>query len=290
MRVVIFTTSAEMGENGRIAEEIKNLGYESVFYDLSEFEYSIVDGKVNVEGVEVRSDDVVIPRAIFSSLHAICTFTLSLRKEGIKVFDNNLLVHKYSINKLSDFIKLAKANIPVPESYHLHSYEKFESIAGKLGFPFIIKLTRTGKGSGIYKIDNLNELKEFIEIRENEGIEAKRYLLQKFVDYKYDLRVLIIGEKIFCMQRIPKENEFRANFSLGGSVEVFDLSKDDEGLARRAMEAVNLEIAGVDLLIGKDDRRFILEVNHTPGMLGMEKATGLNITKIYLEYALSHAR
>ena len=154
----------------------------------------------------------------------------------------------------------------------------------------IVKLTKTGKGAGIYKINDENALEEFISSRTEEGVEPSRYLLQEFIDYKYDLRVLIIGDRVFCMRRIPGEGEFRANFSLGGKVETFDLSKEDEELARRAMKAVDLEIAGVDLLITKDDKRYILEVNHTPGMLGMEEATGENITKIYLEYAIRNVK
>jgi ribosomal protein S6--L-glutamate ligase len=67
---------------------------------------------------------------------------------------------------------------------------------------------------------------------------------------------------------------------------------DNEGieLSRKAIEAVELQIAGVDVLIDKEGKKYILEVNHTPGMAGMEQATGKNIAKIYVEYALSHAK
>lgn len=290
IKIIVLTTSGDMGEHGRIAQEVRNLDYEFALLNLNNFEYSISDGKIEVEGVAIEKNDIVIPRGIFSSLHAICTFTSSLRKDGVKVFDNNLLVHKYSINKLSDFIKLAKASIPMPDSYHLHSYDKYKMAADKMGYPLIAKLTKTGKGAGIYKLDDREALEGFISSKEEEGIEASRYLLQEFIDYKYDLRVLIIGEAVFCMRRIPGEGEFRANFSLGGSVEKFELAKEDEELARKAMKAVDLEIAGVDLLITKDDKRYILEVNHTPGMLGMEEATGENITSIYLEYAIRNAK
>jgi gamma-F420-2:alpha-L-glutamate ligase len=290
MRIVLLTTSGEMGEHGRIAQEVSNMGYEFKLINLLNFEYAIINGKLEIEGFSVDKGDIVIPRGIFSSLHAICTLVLTLRNDGIKVFDNNLTLHKYSINKLSDFIKLAKGGIPIPDSYHLHSYDKYQVAADKLGYPLIAKLTKTGKGAGIYKIDDGQALADFISSKEEEGIESSRYMLQEYIDYKYDLRVLIFGEKVYCMRRIPGVGEFRANFSLGGSVEVFELEKEDEELARKAMKAVDLEIAGVDLLITNDDKRYILEVNHTPGMLGMEKATDENITKDYLEYAINHAK
>ena len=122
MRIVILTTSAEMGEHGRIAQEVQNLGYGFKLISLLNFEYAILDGKLDIEGFSIDKNDIVIPRGIFSSLHTVCTLVSSLRKEGVKVYDNNLLIHKYSINKLSDFIKLAKAGIPIPDSYHLHSF------------------------------------------------------------------------------------------------------------------------------------------------------------------------
>ena len=290
MRIVILTTSTDMGEHGRIAEEVRNSGHEFTIYNLSNFEYSIINNRVSIENLSIEKNDIVIPRGIFSSLHVICAYVSSLRKDGIRVFDNSLLTHKYSINKLSDFIKLAKAGIPMPDSIHLHSFDKYITASEILGFPLIAKLTRTGKVAGIYKIDDRKSLEDFIYSNQEDGTEASRFLLQEFIDYKYDLRVLIIGDKTFCMRRIPGEGEFRANFSLGGSVELFDLESNDEDLARKAMKAVDLEIAGVDLLITNDGKRYILEVNHTPGMLGMEEATKENITGMYLDYAIRSAR
>jgi glutathione synthase/RimK-type ligase-like ATP-grasp enzyme len=100
----------------------------------------------------------------------------------------------------------------------------------------------------------------------------------------------VIGERVFAMRRIPGEGEFRANFSLGGSVELFDLDEAGVSLSKSAMKSIGMSVGGVDILITSDNRRYVLEVNHTAGMLGMEKATGENITKIYVEHALKNAK
>lgn len=76
---------------------------------------------------------------------------------------------------------------------------------------------------------------------------------------------------------------------MGGSVELFDLDDRGKDLAKRALKAVGLEIGGVDILIDENDKRYIIEVNHTAGFVGMEKATGENIAKIYLDFAISRA-
>ena len=290
MQKVILITTSELEENGRIRQEARKLGIDLKVVDFRCFEYSILDSKLKIANLDLSLDDIVVMRGIFRSQKPISAHIEALRKKGLKVFDNSFLEHKFSINKITDLIKLAHADIVVPDSFHLHEFHKYYEAAGKLGYPMILKLTRTGKGAGVYKIEDEAELKTFVRELESREVEAKTYLLQKFIDYQYDLRILIIGGNVFCMRRIPKEGEFRANFSLGGSVELFDLDDDGKKLARRAMEAVGLAIAGVDMLIDKTGKRYILEVNHTPGMLGMEEATGENITRMYLEYVIGNAK
>jgi glutathione synthase/RimK-type ligase-like ATP-grasp enzyme len=92
------------------------------------------------------------------------------------------------------------------------------------------------------------------------------------------------------MRRIPGEGEFRANFSLGGSVELFDLDEAGKKMAMKALKAVGLSIGGVDMLITEDNKRYILEVNHTAGFIGMELATSTNIGKIWVEHAIASAK
>jgi RimK family alpha-L-glutamate ligase len=289
MHIVLITTKGALEENARIREEITNLGHEFLLLDLKEFEYEISGDKIKVPEFESLNPDLIIMRGVFNSIKSICAYTEGLKRKGVKVFDNNFLTHKYSINKIADSVKLTMAGIPIPDTYHYHSFDKFLPCAERIGYPIVCKLTRTGKGAGVYKYDSQSDFARYIEKLKGWESEARNFLLQKFVDYQYDLRVLIIGEEMFCMRRIPGKGEFRANFSLGGSVELFDLDEDGKQLARRALNAVEVKVGGVDLLIAKDGKRYILEVNHTPGMLGMEKATGINITRKYVEYAIKNA-
>jgi len=92
------------------------------------------------------------------------------------------------------------------------------------------------------------------------------------------------------MERIPRPGDFRANFSLGGSVELFEPSNETIALAKKALQATGMSVGGVDVLITEDGRQYILEVNHNPGFEGMELATKENIAKIYLEHAIKEAK
>jgi len=84
--------------------------------------------------------------------------------------------------------------------------------------------------------------------------------------------------------------DFRANFSLGGTVEPFLLTDADKKLSITALNAIGMSVGGVDILIDKMNNRYILEVNHTAGFVGMEKATNKNIGKIFVEHAFKNAK
>jgi gamma-F420-2:alpha-L-glutamate ligase len=227
---------------------------------------------------------------MFSAMRSVEPLAQYLKSREIKVFDNNLFSHKYSMNKVFDITKLIFSDVPVPDYFHARNYEDLFDYAETMKYPAIIKTAGTGKGSAIYMVNNTEEMKKALILRQNENIKSRKIVIQNFIDYKYDLRILVIGDKMYCMRRIPKSGDFRANFSLGGSVELFPLTEELRKLASKAISAIGLEVAGVDVLIDKNNKKYILEVNHTPGMVGMEAATGENITKIYLDYAISHAK
>ena len=234
-------------------------------------------------------DGIVIVRGVLSNVRPISAMMKKLREEGIKVFDNNFLDHEYSIDKLTDLLKLSYKGIPIPKTGYSRNFKDFGDIAAKLGYPVIVKLTRSGKGENVYKVENVDEMDALITRLRERGRKAKDFILQEFIPYEYDLRCLIVGTSINTMRRIPPKGDFRANFSLGGSVELFDLDKDGQALAKKALAAVGMSVGGVDVLITKDGEKYILEVNHNAGFVGMQKATGADIATIYIKHAIENA-
>jgi len=289
MKIALVTTLPSLIENQRIKEEVLALGYEFELIDFSQFGFYIDDEEVDVDGVDIKAD-IVIVRGIFNAIKPTSIIINNLRKQGTKVFDNNLVEHKYSIDKISDLLKLALSKIPIPKTFYTRDFSEYFQAASKIGYPVVVKSVRAGKGFAVFKLDSEEALKEFVDNQISEEKEAKSFLMQEFIDYEHDLRCLVIGEDVFTMKRIPGEGEFRANFSLGGSVELFDLSSEDRKLASEALNTVDMSVGGVDILISKDGKHYILEVNHTAGFVGMEKATGKNIAKIWVANAIKNAK
>lgn len=289
MKIALLSTIGPNFKIDRIVCEAKALGHECIPVSIGETDLQIKNDKLILPGVTDLSADVVILHSVFSSVKNVISLVKYFRKKGVKVFDNNYGQIYYSINKVADLTKLSLENFPLPDSFHTRSYEEYPSLCAKIGYPVIIKPIKTGKGRGIEKLEDSSELSEFIQKAQAEDRPASYYLIQQFIPYEKDLRILIIGEHVYAMRRFPKDGDFRANFSLGGTVELVTIDEETKALAMKALACIGLSIGGVDVLITSEGKRYILEVNHNPGIEGIESATGENIAKTYLLHAISSA-
>lgn len=289
MKISLLTTGPNVEEITRIGEEIKKLGHEFEVVDFINFSFRVKNNNLTIFQLQNFNPDLVIVRQMFSSINSVTPIVDYLRSKNIKIFDNGVFTHKYSINKVSDIVKLSIANLPTPDTAYSKESQDLLNLAEAIGYPIVVKSAKMGKGASVEKVNTREELAIYIKNFEESKLQSKTILVQEFIPYKFDLRVFVLGDKTFTMRRIPPEGDFRANFSLGGSVEPFDLSEKHKKLAIKAARAIDLDVAGVDLLVKDNDEALVLEVNHTPGMLGIEKATGENITKMYVEYAIKQA-
>src|SRR5690606_31539313 len=117
---------------------------------------------------------------------------------------------------------------------YVRTWEEYSAACDGLSYPTIVKSIRSGQGTGVFKVDTKEELEKFLSQMQDADKSPKNYILQKFFDYELDLRVLVIGDKMFSMQRIPREGDFRANFSLGGTVKKHELTQEQKELALKA--------------------------------------------------------
>src|SRR3989344_1126064 len=184
MKITLITTH-DLIENKRIEEEVKALKHEFNLVNLKDFQYKIGE-KLEIPGITDLETDIAVFRGIFVSLKAISAAAEQLKLRGIKVFDNNLLVHQYSINKITDMLRLANRGVPVPKTYYARDFSNYLKVAKEFGYPVVVKLTRTGKGAGVYKLDSEKELQDKIAQAELYGYTASGYLMQEFIPYVHD--------------------------------------------------------------------------------------------------------
>lgn len=216
------------------------------------------------------------------------TVVLYLRKKY-----NTIIVNKKNVEPTypifltpaSDYLRLCEKSLPFPKSAVIYSSKVFDLVESKFKYPLIIKPTSGRQGKDVYKVTDKNML-----VKITNGILKKSIavVVREFIPYDQDIRVFTVGYKaIGAMRRIPPKGDFRANISLGGVGENFDLSKS-EGvriLAEKASRITKTEIAGVDIVLEKQTGKpYILEINPGPQFEGFEKYTNVNAAFEIIKY------
>lgn len=279
MKIAILSRNQHLFSTKRLIEAIRAAGHEALVVDHSlcdliieqEGPYIIYRGE-KLEGV-----DAIIPR-----IGASVTFygTAVVRQfELMGVFsavDSQAIVR--SRDKLRSLQILSKAGLGMPKTAFTNFSKGGEKalIERVGGAPLIIKLLEGTQGLGVVLAETKKAGQSVIEAFH--GLKA-RIIVQEFIKEAKgaDIRAFVVNGKVVgAMKRQGAEGEFRSNLHRGGIATVIKLSKEEKAAALSAAKALGLDIAGVDML-QSDRGPLILEVNSSPGLEGIEEATGVNI-------------
>jgi len=212
---------------------------------------------------------------------------------GIDVINKHFSVLKAK-NKVRTMQVLSYFKVPIPKTYTVTNAEYLdEAVRGVGKFPLILKTATGSHGAGVSIIESRRALKSIIEMLSTAGGPDPVIILQEYVKESKgkDIRVFIVGGKIVAaMERIAtKRGEFRSNFHLGGKVKIVDLSLQEKKIAKLAVKAVGLDMAGVDILRTNDGPE-VLEVNANPGLEGITEATGLDVAGQVIKYVVKRSK
>ncbi|WP_432412082.1 30S ribosomal protein S6--L-glutamate ligase [Rasiella sp. SM2506] len=238
---------------------------------------------VYYKGKKIENVDAVIPR-----IGASVTFygTAVVRQfEMMRCFtttESMALVR--SRDKLRSLQILSRAGMGLPKTIFTNYSKNVAGIVDQVGgAPVIIKLLEGTQGIGVILAETKKAAESVIEAFNN--LQA-RVIVQEFIKEAggADIRAIVIdGRVVGAMKRQGKEGEFRSNLHRGGTAEIIELTDEEETAAIKAAKAMGLGIAGVDMLQSARGP-LILEVNSSPGLEGIEKATGKDIAKEIIKY------
>ncbi|WP_297692579.1 30S ribosomal protein S6--L-glutamate ligase [uncultured Eudoraea sp.] len=290
MKIAILSANPNLYSTKRIIEAGSKKGHEMVVINHTKCDLVIEKRKPSViyKGAEVLDVDGVIPR-----IGASVTFygTAVVRQfEMMKIFtatESQALVR--SRDKLRSLQILSRAGLGLPKTVFSNYSRNVSNIVEKVGgAPLVIKLLEGTQGLGVVLADNKNSAESILEAFN--GLQA-RVIVQEFIKEAggADLRAFIVdGVVVGAMKRQGKEGEFRSNLHRGGSADIIELSDDEENAALKAAKAMGLGIAGVDML-QSERGPLILEVNSSPGLEGIEAATGKDIAMQIIKYVERNA-
>lgn len=285
MKIKILSRNYNLYSTQRLIEAAKKRNHEVEVIDPLKCDLIIEKKNPSIyyKGRHIEDADAVIPR-----IGASVTFygTAVVRQfEMMGVFsttESQSLVR--SRDKLRSLQVLSRARLGLPKTvFTNYSKDVGEVIDHVGGAPLIIKLLEGTQGLGVVLAETKNAAESVIEAFN--GLQA-RVIVQEFIKEAEgaDIRAFIVdGHVVGAMKRQGKEGEFRSNLHRGGSASVIQLTDDEENAAIKAAKAMGLGVAGVDMLQSSRGP-LILEVNSSPGLEGIEQATGKDIAKSIIRY------
>jgi ribosomal protein S6--L-glutamate ligase len=272
-----------------LAEAAESRGHKVKVLDTLKFAISSFQGKPTLyyKGKELTPYDGVIPR-----IGASVTFfgTSVVRQfEQMNVFVSN---SSNGISNARDKLRcaqmLSRFDIGMPATEFVRDrLDVLPAIERVGGAPVIIKLLEGTQGVGVILADSVKVAQAIIETLQS---TRQNVLIQKFVAESRgrDIRAFVVGDRVVgAMRRTAQGDEFRSNVHRGGSVEGISLDPSYEATAVRAAQIVGLQVAGVDMLEGKDGPQ-VMEVNSSPGLEGIERATRTDIAGEIIDYVVEH--
>ncbi|MEZ5851279.1 MAG: 30S ribosomal protein S6--L-glutamate ligase [Hyphomicrobiaceae bacterium] len=233
--------------------------------------------------------EAVIPRIGASITNYGLAVLRQFEMQGVFPLNESVAIGR-SRDKLRALQLLARAGVGLPTTAFAHGPRQAgEVIAEVGGAPVVIKLLEGTQGMGVILAETEASARSIIEAFSAANVNI---LIQEYVREASgsDLRVLIVGGKIIAaMKRIGGKGDFRSNLHRGGRAEATSLSPDEETAALKSVEALGLNVAGVDML--RSNRGpLVMEVNASPGIEGIEKATGIDIAGSMIDLLEAHAR
>ncbi|WP_350016690.1 30S ribosomal protein S6--L-glutamate ligase [Rhodanobacter sp. IGA1.0] len=278
MKIAILSRNTRLYSTKRLVEAARVRGHVVRVFDPLRCYVRIAPGasSIRFKGKEVRDIDAVIPRIGTSSTFYGTAVLRQLEMMGVYTPNPSDAVLR-ARDKLRCLQILAAQGIDMPVTVFGDNPDDTDDVLALLGDPpHVIKLNEGSQGTGVVLAEKRAASQSVIEAFR--GLYAN-FLVQEFVAEAKgsDLRCFVVGNQVVAaMQRDSSPGEFRANLHRGGSAKAATLSADEERIAVAAAGALGLGVAGVDLL--RSNRGpLLLEVNASPGLEGIEAATGVDV-------------
>lgn len=291
MKIAILSRGPNLYSTRRLLEAAEQRGHDTRVINHLRCYMNITSHKpqVHYQGKPLDIFDAIIPR-----IGASVTFygTAVLRQfEMMGAYPLNESVGiTRSRDKLRSLQLLAREGIGLPVTAFAHSLGDTQDIINIIGgAPMVVKLLEGTQGMGVVLAETAQAGESVIEAFR--GLKAN-ILVQEFIKEAggADIRCFVIGGKVVAaMMRQAKEGEFRSNLHRGGSARLVKLTPEERLTAVRAAKAMGLNVAGVDIL-RSNHGPVVMEVNSSPGLEGIENATGRDVAGMIIEFIEKNAK
>src|SRR3990167_2738997 len=292
MKIAILATNPGLYSHKRLQAEGTAAGHEMVVINPLHCYMNVVVSSPTIRyrgGSLLPYFDAVIPRIGVSTTFYGTAVLRQLETMGIYTLNSSIAIAR-SRDKFRALQLLACKGVPMPLTGFAQSPDDSEDLIKMIGgAPLVIKLLEGTQGRGVMLAESnesaVSIINAFKEMSAN-------ILVQEFIEEARgsDIRCFVIGDKVVAaIKRQARDGEFRANVHQGGKAIKVKLSPQERAIAISSARAMGLRIAGVDL-VRSNHGPLILEINSSPGLEAIEKATHVNIAGKIIEFIEKHAK
>lgn len=285
MKIAILSRDARLYSTSRLVEAAENRGHEVHVIDYVRCYMNITahNPQVVFQGKVLEGFDAVIPRIgapyTFYGTAVVRQFEMA----GVFCANESQAIAR-SRDKLRCLQLLARKGIGIPVTAAADSTRDIAGVVKIVGgAPMVIKLVEGTQGIGVVLAETDKAAESVIQAFR--GLSAN-ILCQEFIAEAKgsDIRCFVIGGKVVAsMKRTGPPGEFRSNLHRGGTAERAKLTPEERATAVRSAKAMGLNVCGVDLL-RSNHGPVVMEVNSSPGLEGIEGATGLDVASKIIEF------
>ncbi len=285
MKIAIISRNSKLYSTSRMAEEAEKKGHDVRVIDPLLCYMTIASQRptIHYKGEELSGFDAIIPRIGASITFYGTAVVRQFEMMGVYNINESVAISR-SRDKLRSLQLLARKGIGLPVTGFAHSTQYTKDLIDLAGgAPLVIKLLEGTQGIGVVLTETDKAAESVIEAFR--GLKAN-ILVQEFIKEAggADLRCFVIGDKVVAsMKRQGGEGEFRSNLHRGGNASIVRLTPQERLTAVRAAKIMGLNVAGVDLL-RSNHGPVIMEVNSSPGLEGIEKATEKNVAGMIIDF------
>ena len=291
MKIALLSRNPKLYSTSRLVEAAIEKGHEIQVIDILKCYMNITSNKpgLHYDGDNLTGFDAVIPR-----IGASVTFygTAVLRQfemMGVYPINESVAITR-SRDKLRSLQLLARKGIGLPITGFANSPDDIPDLIKMVGgAPLVIKLLEGTQGIGVVLAETKKAAESVIEafMGLNANIMVQEYIKEAG---GADIRCLVIGKKVVAaMKRQAQEGEFRSNLHRGGSASLVKITPEERKTAVRAASIMGLNVAGVDIL-RSENGPLVMEVNSSPGLRGIEEATGKDVAGMIIDEIQKNAK
>lgn len=291
MKIALLSRNKKLYSSRRLIEAAEARGHEVQTIDVLRAYMNIASHKptIHYKGEPLEGFDAVIPRIGASVTFYGASVLRQFEMMGVYPLNESVAITR-SRDKLRSLQLLSRKGIGLPLTGFANKPDDIKDMIKMVGgAPLVVKLLEGTQGIGVVLAETQKAAESVIE--GFMGVKAN-ILVQEYIKEAggADIRCLVIGGKVVAsMKRQAAAGEFRSNLHRGGSASLIRITPEERSTAVRAAKIMGLNLAGVDLL-RSNHGPVVMEVNSSPGLEGIEKATGKDIAGQIIEYIEKNAK